>query len=473
MYSQQVNLIINVLMLAEGLIIIFSGYAAYSIRWVVGSYMWHMDQAVFLGSILFVMFVNNFIMGQVGLYSQQRLPSYMTIAKRLIVVVCLDFSLLSMGYILIGVDIPTRLFLFLFAGLTFVLFAVERTILEIYLDRRQRKGGFNVHRILLVGNSSRTAVVQNALLRQRSWGHRIVGYVSLDSSQAEAKVSVPRLGNLDDLERVLVEYAVDEVVFAFSRSSKDVDLEGAIELCKNMGIAYRIVPAMYDPDDLSAMYVETIQGIPTLTVNMSRINPTGLLYKRTLDCLVGMLGGLVLLILFPFIAAAIKLDSPGPVFFRQQRVGRHGRVFSMLKFRTMVQDAEQLKEQLQENNHMQGHMFKMEDDPRVTRVGRFLRKTSLDELPQVLNVLSGRMSIVGTRPPTLDEVSHYEQWHRRRISMRPGLTGLWQVSGRNKISDFNQVVQLDLEYIDHWRFINDLAIIWKTFWMVLKRKGAY
>jgi lipopolysaccharide/colanic/teichoic acid biosynthesis glycosyltransferase len=197
-----------------------------------------------------------------------------------------------------------------------------------------------------------------------------------------------------------------------------------------------------------------------------------LFYKRILDFSGGIIGCLVMLLMYPFVAIAIKIDSDGPVFFKQKRVGRNGRVFMLYKFRTMYPDAEKRKKDLLQHNEMNGLMFKMKNDPRVTRVGRFLRKYSLDEFPQFINVLKGEMSLVGTRPPTSEEVARYEKWHRRRVSMKPGITGLWQVSGRNTIQDFDKVVGLDLKYLDGWRFSRDLMILFKTVWVVLSRRGA-
>jgi lipopolysaccharide/colanic/teichoic acid biosynthesis glycosyltransferase len=191
-----------------------------------------------------------------------------------------------------------------------------------------------------------------------------------------------------------------------------------------------------------------------------------------LDLLGGLVGFILLLVICPVAGLMIKMDSPGPVFFKQIRIGRNGRQFFLYKFRTMYVDAEARKDELLKYNEMKGPMFKVENDPRITKVGRFLRKTSLDEFPQFINVLKGEMSLVGTRPPTPHEVKQYEDWHRRRISSTPGITGLWQVSGRNKISDFIEVVKLDLEYIDTWRFTRDLWILWRTVWVVLARKGA-
>jgi len=218
--------------------------------------------------------------------------------------------------------------------------------------------------------------------------------------------------------------------------------------------------------------VEHVGNVPTLAVYGSRISSTGLFYKRILDIVGGIAGFAVLLLQLPLVALAIRLDSPGPVFFRQTRVGRNNRHFTLYKFRTMFIDAEARKRELMCHNEMQGCMFKMKDDPRITRVGRILRKTSLDEFPQFINVLCGDMSLVGTRPPTPDEVELYEPWQRRRISMKPGITGLWQVSGRNRINDFQDVVDLDLAYIDGWRFMHDVHILFKTVRVVFAREGA-
>jgi lipopolysaccharide/colanic/teichoic acid biosynthesis glycosyltransferase len=218
--------------------------------------------------------------------------------------------------------------------------------------------------------------------------------------------------------------------------------------------------------------VENIQGIPTLTDYAAFRSASGLLYKKILDLMAGFVGFVIFLILYPFIGLAIKLDSSGPILFKQLRIGMHGRRFWLYKFRTMVAEAEAKKGDLLQESEMKGPIFKIGKDPRITKVGRFLRNTSLDEFPQFLNVLKGEMSLVGTRPPTPDEVEQYEDWHRRRISAKPGITGLWQISGRNEITDFVEVVRLDLKYLDSWRFRKDLWILWKTIWVVLARKGA-
>lgn len=197
-----------------------------------------------------------------------------------------------------------------------------------------------------------------------------------------------------------------------------------------------------------------------------------LLIKRVMDIAGGLVGMLITLIFFPFVAIAIKADSPGPVLFSQVRIGRNGRRFKIYKFRSMYMDAEERKKELEKQNEMQGLMFKMENDPRITRVGKFIRKTSIDELPQFYNVLKGDMSLVGTRPPTEDEFEKYNQYYRRRISMTPGLTGLWQVSGRSEIDNFDDVVKYDLQYIDNWSLTLDIRILLRTVYVVVAGRGS-
>jgi exopolysaccharide biosynthesis polyprenyl glycosylphosphotransferase len=211
--------------------------------------------------------------------------------------------------------------------------------------------------------------------------------------------------------------------------------------------------------------------LPILTFHTKSLDAQQLFFKRTLDIVAGLAGVIATACLFPMIALAIRSDSPGPIFFGQKRIGESGRVFHCWKYRTMFVGAESRQEELSSRNEMNGAVFKIRDDPRITAVGRWLRRTSLDELPQFWNVLKGEMSLVGTRPPTPAEVGLYENWHRRRISIKPGITGLWQVSGRNNIVDFDEIVRLDLDYIDNWSLWLDLRILLRTVKVVLAWEG--
>lgn len=205
----------------------------------------------------------------------------------------------------------------------------------------------------------------------------------------------------------------------------------------------------------------------------NRIVPSGqLVLKRIMDIVGALAGCAALLLIMVIFGPLIKLESPGPIFFSQKRVGRNGRVFKMYKFRSMYADAEERKKELMAKNEMKGLMFKMEHDPRITKIGAFMRKTSLDEFPQFINILMGDMSLVGTRPPTLDEFAQYSPYHKKRLSFRPGLTGMWQVSGRSDITDFEEIVRLDVEYIDHWSIGLDMKILLKTLLAVFAGRGA-
>jgi exopolysaccharide biosynthesis polyprenyl glycosylphosphotransferase len=471
MYNQQVNYLISFLMLLDAVIVIAAGYFAAGMNWGEFQHDWEVGGYEFLLLVLFLMFTANFTLGKLGLYSAKRSPSLGSTLYRITLGVASCFFVLSVGHYLLGKEPLSHRFVACYAISIFLMMAFVRIVLELYLEKRLATS-FNTRTILIAGSSERAGMVHDALKEQKSWGHRVVGFLR-DYPDAPVKIEgLPELGPISSLKDVLVEHQVDEVVFALSSECERGGLKDHILLCEVMGINYRILPNMFDPEDARRIRVEEIQGVPTLTKDTVGISPSGLLYKKLLDIGVGLVGMAVLALIFPPIALAIKLDSPGPVLFRQVRVGRHGRLFHVYKFRTMVQDAEANKEQLMDGNEMNGLMFKIKDDPRVTRVGRFLRRTSLDEMPQFINVIRGEMSVVGTRPPTIDEVSRYESRHRRRISMRPGITGLWQVSGRNKITDFEEVVRLDLQYIDTWRFTNDLKIIFRTVAVVLQRKGA-
>lgn len=218
--------------------------------------------------------------------------------------------------------------------------------------------------------------------------------------------------------------------------------------------------------------IDTFGNYSVITYTRFQSSYKRLLIKRVMDIAGGLVGLLITIVFFPFVAIAIKLDSPGPVLFSQIRIGRNGRRFKIYKFRSMYIDAEERKKELEKQNEMQGLMFKIENDPRITRVGKFIRKTSIDELPQFYNVLKGDMSLVGTRPPTADEFEKYNQYYRRRISMTPGLTGMWQVSGRSEIENFDEVVKLDLEYIDSWSLTLDIKILLRTIWVVFAGRGS-
>jgi exopolysaccharide biosynthesis polyprenyl glycosylphosphotransferase len=282
-------------------------------------------------------------------------------------------------------------------------------------------------------------------------------------------LGLPVLGSADDLPRILQDEVVDEVIFVLSRRQLE-EFEESFLLCSELGIRARV--ALYFPHMKARVVLEELEGIPLLTFTNTPGAPFPIFVKRLLDLSVSLTGLIVLSPVLLATALLIAVSSRGPVLYRQVRCGLNGRRFTLYKFRTMIEGADAQLDAVAHLNEVSGPAFKARRDPRVTWVGRILRRLSIDELPQLVNVLRGNMSLVGPRPPLPDEVARYERWQLRRLSMKPGLTGLWQVSGRAGLDDFARWIALDLAYIDQWSLWLDLKILLKTIPAVLSARGA-
>ena len=281
---------------------------------------------------------------------------------------------------------------------------------------------------------------------------------------------IPVVGNKDNYLDTHRENVYDEV-FIHIPYTHEFELKKLILGFEQMGITVNLNIEIYNLDAREKT-IRSFGDYSVISYIPVKFGWIELFLKRLMDIVGSIIGLIICFICLLIFGPIIKLTSPGPVFFSQTRVGINGRRFKIYKFRSMYQDAEKRKEELMKENEMKGLMFKMENDPRITPIGGFLRKTSIDEFPQFLNVLKGDMSLVGTRPPTVDEYEQYEAYHMRRLSIRPGITGLWQVSGRSDITDFEDVVKLDLKYIDQWSLLLDIRLIFMTIGIVLFRKGA-
>lgn len=286
---------------------------------------------------------------------------------------------------------------------------------------------------------------------------------------------VPVVANKDNLMGWIRTASLDEVYINLP-AGHEHDVAQYIEELEDMGIVVNVnVPSLekiLEESKFNNLKCDVKADIPMAIFSPAVHNPTQLTIKRIVDFIGGLVGSIVSLPIILITAIPLLLESPGPLIFKQQRVGKNGRIFNIYKLRSMYVDAEERKKALMEQNKMDGFMFKMDNDPRITKVGKFIRKTSIDELPQFWNVLKGDMSLVGTRPPTIDEFEKYESHHKRRLSLNPGITGLWQVSGRSDIQNFEEVVKLDCEYIDNWSLWLDIKILFKTVGVVLTHKGA-
>jgi exopolysaccharide biosynthesis polyprenyl glycosylphosphotransferase len=350
----------------------------------------------------------------------------------------------------------SRLFLLVLFPVQAVVTIASRAVLRVAMTR-MRLSGRNTRYALVLGAGPRGQAFARKLEDHRELGLRVLGF--LDDEEFELAPGWKRLGPLGDLETVLHEQVVDEVVICLPFSQWKL-IDAISEICEQEGKIVRIPMDVLDRAIASGR-VEDLDGTPVFSLVSGPDRVLALLAKRVVDVVAAFAGLVVLSPLFLLIAVAIVHGDGRPVLFRQRRVGVHGRTFEVLKFRSMVRDAERRRAELAGHNEVTGPVFKVTDDPRITRVGRFLRRTSLDELPQLWNVLRGEMSLVGPRPPLPGEVAEYDLWHRRRLSMKPGITGLWQVRGRRD-PDFNHWVASDLEYIDHWSLWLDLRILVKT-----------
>ena len=358
----------------------------------------------------------------------------------------------------------SRLFLVLYLVLAMAVLVTSRTALR-FTARSARKRGFNGHVYAVVGTGALAGQMVERFALHPQWGYTFAGHIRLDDTPSPG----PVLGDLADLGTILEEHVLDEIVFAVPRDRMN-DLDDAIATCEELGVGVRICLDMLH-NGPSRMSIEDVGGVPTLALIRTPTKAVALALKRVFDVAASLTALILLAPVLLATALAIRLDSPGPIFFRQRRVGQNGRTFDMLKFRSMCGDAEARLKSLRAFNEMSGPVFKMTNDPRVTRVGRFIRRTSIDELPQFWNVLSGEMSVVGPRPPVPSEVKQYKRWQRRRLSVKPGITCTWQVSGRNEIN-FDQWMELDLAYIDNWSIWSDVTIIARTIPAVLRARGA-
>jgi exopolysaccharide biosynthesis polyprenyl glycosylphosphotransferase len=361
--------------------------------------------------------------------------------------------------------------LFLQAGLIVVILLSLARLIENWVEGRLRSRGVGVSRVVIVGAGEVGRTVMRTIVALPELGYQVVGFV--DDNPEKGQTDIGRfkaLGPLRNLPQVIEGESVDEVIITLPWMYHR-KIMGIVRECERRHMSARIVPDLFQMS-LSQVDVNDLGGVPLIGVREVGFEQGALLVKRAMD----VVGAIALVVfgapLLGLIALAIRLDSPGPVIFRQTRVGAGGKLFEMYKFRSMREGAEEELEKYYDLNEADGPLFKIRDDPRLTRVGRFLRRTSLDELPNLWNVLRGEMSLVGPRPPLPAEVSRYIEWQKRRLDGRPGMTGLWQVSGRSLLS-FDETVLLDVYYIENWSLWLDFKILLRTIPTVFSGEGAY
>ncbi|MGA2558368.1 MAG: sugar transferase [Terracidiphilus sp.] len=402
------------------------------------------------------------------LYTPMRIASILH-EQRLSAQACLYSGLLLAGtlYLIHAEDISRTLVL-ITVGLVTVALGLRRLAYRLIIYR-QFEAGVGTRNVLIIGVGAEAQALRHHLNSIRHLGYTFKGFIDLPGSGSQiASTSGEVVGKLDSLFQITRKLFVDEIFFT-TQCDREI-VHDVLDQAQFHGVDLRVVPGMYDGHAWNSP-IEYIGQFPTIPLHRGHVPEMGLLLKRAMDLVLGAMAMIAFSPLLLAIAIAIKLDSPGPILYFSERLGKKGIVFRCIKFRTMVRDAEKRRADVLHMNERDGVLFKMTNDPRITKVGRFLRKYSLDELPQFLNVLRGEMSIVGPRPPLASEVREYKLSHLRRLDVMPGITGLWQVQARRDPS-FDNYISLDTTYVDNWSIWLDLKILARTVGVVIAGTGS-
>lgn len=471
MYQKRKTIEKGMLMLVDAVCVLVSLIVAFHLRYKLFmgvSTPWEQGWMLLLVTAILIMVYMAFDFNH-HFFQQGYLEDLVEVIREQAVIALIWIVLL---YLVHMASLLSRLVFGYFIVINTIITYIGHVLLKQYMIKVYKQSKYS-NRLLLVTTRDRIRDALENIVSYNEWSRKLTGIILMDVNAVGQEIEgFPVVASTDSFMDYVVRHDIDEVFIMDSERQHSQIIRSWIQELEDMGI---IVDMNIDAFDIEVHGKKTLNRVgkyAVVTFARNIFSTRQVIAKRVLD-VVGSLVGLVLLgIATLFVAPAIKLDSPGPVFFGQTRVGKNGRKFTFYKFRSMYQDAEKRKKELMEKNEVQGLMFKMEDDPRITRVGKFIRKTSIDELPQFWNVLRGDMSLVGTRPPTVDEFEQYEAKHKCRLSMTPGLTGLWQISGRSDIKDFDEVIKLDMQYIDNWSILKDIKILILTVFVVFMGKGS-
>ena len=403
-------------------------------------------------------------------YSSQRYSALAKEISRIAKTILIGVALIIAAIYLFRIEYVPRAYILTFGAINLSFMTGERIVFYKLVCWLRSKGRNRKH-ILVIGTAKYAREFIETVKKNISWGLNIIGLISeKDVHSKEEIIGHPILGGLRDLEEVLHSRHIDEVIVCLP-SRRFGEIRMALDCCEREGIRVRIFSDIFGTITKSVR-IDQVFGIRLISLTHTMDNELDIYIKRLIDILISGILLLLFLPVFIIISISIKVTSRGPVIYHLNWVGKDRKTIKGYKFRTMVNNAEQIQDQLQSNNEMKGPVFKIHNDPRITKVGKFLRKYSIDELPQLWSVFVGDISLVGPRPPLISEVKKYESWHRRRVSVKPGITCLWQVRGRQKISDFDSWAKLDMEYIDNWTLWLDFKILLKTIPVVFRGTGV-
>lgn len=469
MLRENGSLTLEMQKIADIAITTFSFIAAYFIRRNISGNLTQLSTDPNYYIVLLLIIISWYMSFKwMGMYISYRQHSFWHFFTTTLKSCFLGMVLVSIAMYITHIQGVSRLLMGIFFVLNISLLTLSKFVVFKILEKF-RTDGFNTRNILIIGSENRARQLIQAVEKHKASGYRILGAFGLDNTDLEKTIENGHkvIGLIDDLERYLRNNIVDELFFAMSLK-KIKNGDRYIALAENMGINVRIIPdwelhyLLYSPD-IATIHFDEFLGVYNMALQSTPQNEGKLLVKNIFDITFAALAGIVILPLLLAIAVAIKCFSKGPVLYAQERLGMNGRRFMVYKFRTMVENADELQHKLANMNEADGPAFKIKNDPRIIPyIGTFLRKTGLDELPQLINVLKNEMSLVGPRPPIPKEVGEYSIWHRRRLSMKPGITCLWQITSKRNDLSFEEWMKLDLKYIDSWSLFNDFKILLMT-----------
>ena len=457
----------------DSILIYFSFILAYYARFLAQAGMFPAERVTFKNyseTLILILILWLAIFKLIGLYDEKRSKDPIDdIATLFLSVLAASFTLLGFLFLYRGLWF-SRLMIIDAAVISFVLLAAERAV-SLAIKRWASSIGVGSKRVLIIGAGEMGQTLALKLKTDRSLGGIPVGYLDDNREKLNKKFNdVSVLGEVSKAKQIISEHGINEIVFA-STSLPYQRILDIITECEVLNVSFKIVPGILELI-ASRVNIEEVGGIPLITVTEIGLTGFNAFVKRTIDLISSALLLAALSPIFFLIAAMIKIDSKGPVFFGQARVGKDGRPFKMFKFRSMIKDAEAMIPDLEKFSETEGHIFKIKDDPRMTRVGKWIRRLSVDEWPQLINVFKGDMSLIGPRPPLPREVEKYSPWHKKRLRIAPGISGLWQVSGRSLLP-FEDMVRLDIYYIENWSLWLDIKLLFRTIPVVITGSGAY
>ncbi len=423
-----------------------------------------------------------FIIGLIIIFALRRLYSLrltgnwfrqtwiISISTTIGIALLIAYSFIFLYTPVVATNQPQSRFLILILWVvTMVIMGMGRLIISGAVGMLYRMG-LGETRVLVVGSGRLSKMVMQHIIANPNLGYSIVGFLHDLTEPPGDFGRFKMLGTIDDIGMVIRSMQIDEVIIALPANMHQQAIR-SVKLCERLGASFKLIPDLYELS-LSRINMHTIEGIPLLTIKQVSLNTWQRIITRSIDILVSLAVIVIGSPLWLVLATLVKMSSPGPIIFQQERIGLDGQRFFVYKFRSMYKDADQRLAHLLAKNEAQGPLFKMKNDPRITPIGKFLRRTSLDEIPQLLNVLKGDMSLVGPRPAVPREVAQYEEWQKGRLAIKPGLTGLWQVRGRSDLS-FDEGVLMDLYYIENWSLRLYIQILLRTIPAVLFSRGAY